>query len=310
MTEQTHTLENGAARRLERSRSDRMVAGVAGGLARYFDIHPAFYRVGFVVLTLLGGAGIIIYAAAALVMPDEGREDSVATAALRDRRDRPWPLIGLALVAVAGVVLLSRATLWPHGDAWVLLLLAGGVILWVTRHGTTTDTVAADGTTVDSTARAAEDSRRVKRVFRGLLIAFGTLIALVLLAAAIFAAVFHVHLGHGVGSRDYVVSNPSELRQKYELGIGDLTLDLRDLSLPAGRTNVKARVDVGNLEVVVPRDVAVQVHGDAQLGRVEVLGRLADGRDADRAVVQHGRRVLVLDAHVGAGRVLVTRAVR
>ena len=136
MTEtSTHTLGNGATKRLERSRSDRKLAGVCGGLARYFDIHPAVYRVGFVVLALLGGAGILIYLAAALVMPDEGHEDSFATAALRNRRDRPWPLIGLGLVAVAFVTLLSRATLWPHGDAWILLLIAGAAILWITRQG-------------------------------------------------------------------------------------------------------------------------------------------------------------------------------
>jgi phage shock protein PspC (stress-responsive transcriptional regulator) len=305
MTEQTHTLENEAAKRLERSRSDRMVAGVCGGLARYFDIHPAFYRVGFVVLTLLGGAGIVIYAAAALVMPDEGKEDSVATAALRDRRDRPWPLIGLALVGVAVAVLLSRATLWPHGDAWVLLLIAGGVILWVTRHGT-----AAAATGAEPAAVAADDSRRMRRVFRGLLIAFGTLLALILVAAAIFAAVFHVHLGRGVGDHNYFVTDKSQLRHTYELGIGDLTLDMRELTLPVGQTHVKARVDVGDLDIVVPRNAAVQVHGDAQVGRVEVLGRFADGYDTDRRVVQNGPRVLVLDAHVGAGRVRVTRAVR
>ena len=68
-----------------------MLAGVCGGLARYFGIHPAFYRVGFVVLALIGGAGILIYLAAALVIPDEGKEDSIASAALRERRDRPWP---------------------------------------------------------------------------------------------------------------------------------------------------------------------------------------------------------------------------
>src|SRR5262249_37583162 len=121
-----HTVEGPAVKRLERSRSDRMLAGVCGGLASYFEIHPAFYRVGFVVLTLLGGAGLVTHAAAALVMPDEGKPASIATAALRDRRDRPWPLIGLGLLAVAGAVLLSRATLWPHGDAWIVLLLAGG----------------------------------------------------------------------------------------------------------------------------------------------------------------------------------------
>jgi len=301
----THTLENGAAKRLERSRSDRMVAGVSGGLARYFDIHPAFYRVGFVVLTLLGGAGIVIYAAAALVIPDEGKEDSVATAALRDRRDRPWPLIGLALVAVAGAILLSRATLWPHGDAWVLLLLAGAVILWVTRHGT-----SAAATHADPAARAAEDSRRVRRVFTGLLIAFGTLVALLLVAAAIFAAAVHVRLGNGVGDRNYFVTSAQELRPRYELGVGDLKLDLRDLSLPVGETRLKARVDVGNLEIVLPPDVAVHLHADAQLGRVEALGRIGDGHDVDRTVDGLGPRVLVLDAHVGAGRVRVTRAVR
>ena len=92
-----HTTEIPEIRRLQRSRSDRMLAGVSGGLARYFDIHPAVFRVGFVVLTLLGGAGVLIYAAAALVMPDEGKEDSVATAALRNRQgssvaaDRPRP---------------------------------------------------------------------------------------------------------------------------------------------------------------------------------------------------------------------------
>ena len=100
MSEHTTHIPEAETRLLQRSRSDRMVAGVAGGLARYFDIHPAVFRVGFVVLTLLGGSGILIYVVAALVMPDEGKTDSVATAALRDRRDRPWPLIGLGLLGV------------------------------------------------------------------------------------------------------------------------------------------------------------------------------------------------------------------
>ena len=129
-----HTSHIPEIRSLQRSRSDRMLAGVCGGLARYFEIHPAIFRVGFVVLTLLGGAGILIYLAAWLVIPDEGKDDSVATAALRNRRDRPWPLIGLGLLAVAGAILLSRATLWPHGDAWWFFLLAGVLILWLTRQ--------------------------------------------------------------------------------------------------------------------------------------------------------------------------------
>lgn len=302
MSEHTNTLERGAAKRLERSRSDRMVAGVCGGLARYFDIHPAFYRVGFVVLTLLGGAGILIYAAAALVIPDEGAEDSVVTRALRNRRERPWPLIGLALVGVAFATLLSHATLWPHGDAWIVLLIAGAAILWITRHGS--------AATADAAALAAEDSRRLRRVLKGIAIAFGTIVALLLVTAAIFAAIFHVHLGSGIGDRRYVAAGAQDVHRNYKLGIGDMTVDLQNVRFRVGETHVGTRVDVGNLQVVVPSNVALRAHGDAQLGQVDVLGQTTGGRNVHKSIDQAGRRVLVLDAHVGVGQVRVTRVVR
>jgi phage shock protein C len=299
-----HTVEGPAVKRLERSRSDRMLAGVCGGLASYFEIHPAFYRVGFVVLTLLGGAGILIYLAAVLVMPDEGKADSVVTAALRDRRDRPWPLIGLGLLAVAGAILLSRATLSLHGDSWILFLVAGAAILWITRHGRTATT-----TTVGE--RAAEDSHRVRRFFVWIGIVLGSLLALVLVCIAIFAAAVHVHLGRGVGERTYAVTSIQDLRQHYRLGIGRLRLDLSGVDLPKGRTAVDTSVDVGKLVVVVPADAALRVNGDAQYGHVEVLGQTANGHDADKHVTTSaGKRLLVLDAHVGAGSLTVERAVR
>lgn len=299
----THTTHIPATRRLQRSRSDRMLAGVSGGLARYFEIHPAVFRVGFVVLTLLGGAGVLIYAAAALVMPDEGKEDSIATAALRNRRDRPWPLIGLGLLAVGGAVLLSRATLWPQGDAWLLLLVAGGLILWITRHP------AADPAK-DATELAAEDSRRVRRALRRTAIVLASFVALVLVAAAVFAAVFHVHVGRGIGERTYAVTDVRSLENDYRLGIGDLELDLGALQLPKGETHVGTSVDVGDLQIIVPKDVALQVHAEAQAGYVEVLGATDDGSNADIDVTETGDRVLVLDAHVGAGSVRIERAVR
>ena len=289
-------------RLLQRSRSNRMVAGVAGGLARYFDIHPAVFRVGFVVLTLLGGAGIVIYAAAWLVMPDEGKTDSVATAALRNRRDRPWPLIALALIAVALVSLLSHATLWPEGDAWWLLLVAGGLILWITRQGTEPD--------ADAKQLAAEDSRRLRRVLRRIVVAFAVLLTLIVAAVAIFMAVFDVHLGRGVGDRNYVVTDVRALDPEYRLGIGTLDLDLRHLQLPPGETHVEASVDVGDLKVIVPADVAVRAHGDVQAGEVTILGNTDDGRNVDVDVSETGQRVLVIDADVGAGSLRIERAVR
>jgi phage shock protein PspC (stress-responsive transcriptional regulator) len=302
-THTTHTTEIPEIRRLQRSRSDRKLAGVSGGLAQYFEIHPAVFRVGFVVLTLLGGAGVLIYAAAALVMPDEGKEDSIATAALRNRRDRPWPLIGLGLVAVAGAALLSRATLWPEGDAWFLFLVLGAAILWITRHP------AADPTK-DAAELAAQDSRRVRRALRRIGIVIASLVALVVVAAAVFASVFHVHVGRGVDDRGYTVTSVQQLQDDYRLGIGTLELDLGGLQLPAGETHVNASVDVGDLQVIVPADVALRVHTEAHAGRVEVLGADDEGWKADLDLAETGKRVLVLDAQVGAGSVRVERAVR
>jgi phage shock protein PspC (stress-responsive transcriptional regulator) len=291
-------------RRLQRSRSDRMVAGVSGGLARYFEIHPAVFRVGFVVLTLLGGAGILIYAAAALVIPDEGKEDSIATAALRNRRDRPWPLIGLGLLAVAGAALLSRVSLWPQGDSWFLFLIAGAVILWITRQP------AADPA-ADPTVLAKEDSRRLRRVGRVIVITLASLVALVLVAAAAFLATFDVHFDRGVGDRNYSVTQVQDLRSDYRLGIGTLDLDLGALQLPVGETHVDASVDVGDLRVIVPEGVGLRVHGTAEIGEVDLpAGVGGSGRNVESNLVEQGARVLVLDAHAGLGSVTVERTLR
>ena len=303
-THTTHTTDIPEIRRLQRSRSDRMLAGVSGGLARYFEIHPAVFRVGFVVLTLIGGAGVLIYAAAALVMPDEGKDDSIASAALRDRRDRPWPVIGLGLLAIAGAALLSRVTLWPQGDAWFFFLIAGAVILWITRQP------PADPA-LDSMALAAEDSRRVRRAAGRVGIVLATLLVLVLGAAAVFAAVFNVHLGRGVGERTYAVTSVDDLNRQYRLGVGSLKLDLSSLALPAGETRVATSVDVGELRVIVPAGVALQVHATAKAGEIDLPGDAdGDGRNLENNVTEAGKRVLVLDAHAGLGSVTVERVGR
>ncbi len=284
-----------------------MLAGVSGGLARYFEIHPAVFRVGFVVLTLLGGAGVLIYAAAALVMPDEGKEDSIATAALRDRRDRPWPLIGLGLLAVAGAILLSRATLWPDGDWWWLFLIAGVVILWLTRHPATEPSPESGepGASVTPVTR-----RRRRRWLRGIGIGLASLVALLVIAVAIFVAVFDVHPGRGIGDETHVVTSPTALRDDYRLGIGALEVDLSGMQFPRGVTRLEASVDVGDLQVILPPGVALHGYGEVKAGHVNLLGKEDDGWNADVELDGSGPRVLDLEAHVGAGNLRVERAVR
>jgi phage shock protein C len=58
-------------RRLYRSRTDRKLAGVCGGLAQYFNTDATLMRVLFVVLALLGGPGLVIYLMLWIVVPEE-----------------------------------------------------------------------------------------------------------------------------------------------------------------------------------------------------------------------------------------------
>lgn len=57
-------------KRLLRSRSNRTVAGVCAGIADYFGWDPTMVRVGWIVLTLLGGSGILLYLILWLVVPE------------------------------------------------------------------------------------------------------------------------------------------------------------------------------------------------------------------------------------------------
>ena len=109
--------------RLRRTRTDRKVAGVAGGLGRHFDVDPTIIRVAFVVLALFGGAGLLLYGVGWLLVPEEGDDRARVNLEPSTRSivlisfaiiaglmmvgdsggffDFPWPL------AVLGVVVLS-----------------------------------------------------------------------------------------------------------------------------------------------------------------------------------------------------------
>jgi phage shock protein C len=61
-------------RRLTRSSTDKMLGGVAGGLADYFDLDPVLVRVGFVVSTAFSGAGVLAYLAMLVVVPRDDKD--------------------------------------------------------------------------------------------------------------------------------------------------------------------------------------------------------------------------------------------
>jgi phage shock protein PspC (stress-responsive transcriptional regulator) len=73
---------------LRRPYADRMLGGVAGGLARYFGVDTMIVRIAFVVLTLVGGAGIPLYLAGLLLIPDEGSDQSIAGSLIESLQSR------------------------------------------------------------------------------------------------------------------------------------------------------------------------------------------------------------------------------
>ena len=58
-------------KRLSRSQKDRMICGVCGGIANYFNIDPTLVRLAFVLIAMGAGSGILAYIIAAIIIPDE-----------------------------------------------------------------------------------------------------------------------------------------------------------------------------------------------------------------------------------------------
>jgi hypothetical protein len=134
-------------------------------------------------------------------------------------------------------------------------------------------------------------------------------VALTLLLSVAVAADWNLDLplAGGVGDRTERPATPAELR-RYELGVGNFQLDLRQLQVPVGTTAVEARVGIGELDVRLPEGVAVDVVASSGLGQVQVLGR-EEGGLASRVETSagDGDRRLRLDVRSGLGQVRVER---
>ncbi len=115
--------------RLERLRSDRAVAGVASGLARYLGVDVAWIRIGFVVLALFGGSGILLYLIGWLAIPQEGENESIVVDRAGDmQRAGSW--IGIALIVLAGMIVLGNTGL-IRGELMVAaVLVVVGILLY------------------------------------------------------------------------------------------------------------------------------------------------------------------------------------
>jgi phage shock protein C len=116
----------GGPRVARRSRSEKVVAGVCGGVGRYLGVDPVLLRIAFIILALANGLGVIAYVVAWVAIPEERPGQPLAPAP-EGRRETGRLVLGGSLVVLGLVLLLDR--LAPDLDElfWPLAVVAVGV---------------------------------------------------------------------------------------------------------------------------------------------------------------------------------------
>ena len=135
-------------------------------------------------------------------------------------------------------------------------------------------------------------------------------IGILLLLVTIPASVIDVPITGGVGDRSYRPTTVAQVHSSYELGIGQLDLDLRDLPLSDQTLAIDAQVGIGQLDIHVPSTARVEVHAHAGAGQLALFGNTFDDNwpvNATFNAPSTGTGVIEIDASVGAGQVQVTR---
>jgi len=268
-------------RRFLRSRDDRVIAGVAGGLGRYFDIDPVIIRIAFAVSVLFGGLGAIAYVAIAIFVPADDGEGQPVPSGVGRGALQVLGVIALAFVAFLAFGVLAAAGAVATGlgfglpVAIVVVLLGIALAVLSFRGGAKWLIVPALALTLGVGVAAAAD----------------------------------LDLEGGVGSRDYKpVSATSIPADGYRLGVGRLAVDLRGIEWGRNRVlRLPVRIGAGQAVIAVPADVCVVADAHAGGGELRIAGQQADGTGVDLATGAGSRATprLELDAEVDLGQLVV-----
>jgi phage shock protein PspC (stress-responsive transcriptional regulator) len=319
-------------RRLYRSRSDKVIAGVCSGIANYFRIDPVIVRILAVALIFLGGAGVFAYIAAWLLMPNEGEDGGPAEGPSRGLTvagaivliiaiaialpfhgfwwGSGWSILPLGLIALAGLLVWRVASgERPQGDARAIVraiglgvaILAGCIALafgaaWAAAaggNGVVAGFVIAAGLALIAGAFVSPRAARWMIV---------PALAVALPAGAVAAA--NIDVTGGYGDRTYRPATSAGVRDHYRVGAGKLVVDLRGAHLTPGDHAIKLDVGVGEAQLVVPPDVCVSSDTHLGIGGVQVFNRDTGGIDVDHSderIAPRGTPRVVVDANVGIG---------
>jgi phage shock protein C len=118
------------ARKLYRSNTQRVVAGVCGGLGEYFAVDPVWFRIGFVFLALAGGSGVLIYLLMWLIIQPQP-EGYVAPAEAAAAPARGSIILGVVLMLVGTITLVNTVAPWMGQYIWPIIFVMVGLALLI-----------------------------------------------------------------------------------------------------------------------------------------------------------------------------------
>ncbi len=132
----SQTFNQGPPKRLYRSRVNRMISGVCGGLGEYLNMDPVVIRIIFILLALFGGGGIILYIIGIIVIPESPQQSPVVKQTHQSHSGHSafwgWTLIILgALLLIPQFTFIPPIDLWnlPWGTIWAVLFILFGLFL-------------------------------------------------------------------------------------------------------------------------------------------------------------------------------------
>ncbi|MGI8822333.1 MAG: PspC domain-containing protein [Acidimicrobiia bacterium] len=114
---------------LTRVREGAILGGVAGGLAKRFDVSSSWIQLGFIITTFFGGLGVLLYLVGWVAIPEEGAESSIAEDFLSGLSNKSgW--LGGALIVLAAAILIGAADLFSGRFVLAAGLLLAGFMLY------------------------------------------------------------------------------------------------------------------------------------------------------------------------------------
>jgi phage shock protein PspC (stress-responsive transcriptional regulator) len=144
------------ARTLRRSRTQRVGAGVAGGLGEYFGLDPVLFRVLFATAAFFGGAGILAYLLAWAAIPEAGTEHAAVDRWIRELRRRRVPFWVVAVLAGLFIWVIAFSW-WAPGPFFPVLAVVVLLAVAVTRSSRKGES-AAPPVSLNKTERVADST--------------------------------------------------------------------------------------------------------------------------------------------------------